>query len=694
MESGEKSLSPRVDRCVEDAVGDGVFPGAVVLVSAGGVIRHFKAYGLAQRLPETREMAPDTIFDLASLTKVLATTPAVMSLTERGRMSLEDPVSRHIPEYRGGWKDRILISDLLVHGAGLPAWRPFHEEIVHNPAHGRLEPGTPEARAAIIAEVMNSPQAKPRGETAIYSDLGFILLTEAIERNTGERLDRFCEEHIYRHLGLTRTFFLPLDERPPRRGLPLEAFATTEYNKRLDRYLTGEVHDDNAHAMGGVSGHAGLFSCAEEIHALAVTMLRAYHGERGLVFGPDVVREFWRRRVFPNGTMRAYGWDVPAREGSAAGKHFSGLSVGHLGFTGTSLWIDVAREIIVILLTNRVHPSRDNEKIAQFRPILHDLVMEQLVPERHAPPGSRLFEELVSNAGPTAVPGQQGVVPQWVPATDTQGESLDNVPPQASRPLEAIWFKCKSCREIIYRPDFEQNLNVCTRCGFHHYLPAPRRVEMMVDPGTFVELDANIVPDDPLEFKDSKTYRERLQAVQKKLGVRDAFLYGSARIDDLPVHIGVFDFTFLGGSMGSVVGEKVTRMFERAREAGTGAILIAASGGARMQEGVLSLMQMAKSCAALARLKDARLPYISLLCHPTTGGVAASFSMLGDVNIAEPGALIGFAGPRVIEQTIRQKLPEGFQRAEYLLEHGMVDMIVERKEMRRVVANIYAMLYH
>ncbi len=692
MDLGERVLSPRVDDLVEQAVHDGVFPGAVVLVSAGGKVRHFKAYGYAQKLPAQRPMHRGTVFDLASLTKVLATTSAVMSLTQDGRMSLDDPVSRHVPGFSGGWRDRILISDLLVHGAGLPAWRPFYEELEHGVDGAPVPPGTPEARAAIMALAKASPQVQPRGASAIYSDVGFIVLTEAVERAVGKRLDAYCTERVFEPLGLGRMFFLPLDEEPPRHGLPAEAFATTEYSKRLERYLTAEVHDENAHAMGGVSGHAGLFAGAEDVHTLSLTLLRAYHGEGGGLFEPDVVREFWRRRVFPDGTMRAYGWDVPAREGSAAGRHFTGLSVGHLGFTGTSVWIDVAREIIVVLLTNRVHPTRDNDKIKEFRPLLHDLIMEKLVPEIHAPPGSRAIEATLGEELPLRSNSQTGIVPQWVPATDAVGESPVE-PPAASRPLEAIWFKCKNCREIIYRPDFEANLNVCVNCGFHHYLPVRRRIDMMLDEGSFMEVDGNIVPVDPLEFKDSKTYRDRLAAVQKKLGVYDAFVYGYGTLEELPVHLGVFDFTFLGGSMGSVVGEKVTRMFERALAEHTGAILIAASGGARMQEGVLSLMQMAKSCAALAKLKEAALPYISLLCHPTTGGVAASFSMLGDVNIAEPGALIGFAGPRVIEQTIRQKLPEGFQRAEYLLEHGMVDMIVERKDLRRVVATIYAMLY-
>jgi acetyl-CoA carboxylase carboxyl transferase subunit beta len=244
----------------------------------------------------------------------------------------------------------------------------------------------------------------------------------------------------------------------------------------------------------------------------------------------------------------------------------------------------------------------------------------------------------------------------------------------------------------MYRPELERNLMVCPHCSHHHYLPVMERIQLLADEGSFVELDAAVAPQDPLAFRDSKSYKDRLKAVQLKLNTRDAFRSGRCTIGGKPAHVGVFDFTFMGGSMGSVVGEKVTRVFEHALEEGCGAVVVSASGGARMQEGVLSLMQMAKSCAALSRLREAGLPYISIMCHPTTGGVAASFAMLGDINFAEPRALIGFAGPRVIEQTIRQKLPKGFQRAEYLLEHGMLDRIVHRKEMRKTVQTVYSML--
>jgi acetyl-CoA carboxylase carboxyl transferase subunit beta len=237
-----------------------------------------------------------------------------------------------------------------------------------------------------------------------------------------------------------------------------------------------------------------------------------------------------------------------------------------------------------------------------------------------------------------------------------------------------------------------QQLEVCHLCGHHGRIDSMRRLLALIDQGSFVEHDAQLAPRDPLEFFDTKAYPDRVSAARVKTGSNDAFRAGTATIEQRPVQIGTFEFAFLGGSMGSVVGEKVTRLLERAGEARQPAIVISASGGARMQEGLLSLMQMAKTSSAVACLREAAVPYISVLTHPTTGGVAASFAFLGDVIVAEPGALIGFAGPRVIEQTIRQKLPEGFQRAEYLLEHGMIDRIVDRRELRATLAQLLGLM--
>ena len=249
-----------------------------------------------------------------------------------------------------------------------------------------------------------------------------------------------------------------------------------------------------------------------------------------------------------------------------------------------------------------------------------------------------------------------------------------------------VFRRCDNCGETLKAREFTDNLEVCPACGHHFRLSAEGWVEILLDPGSFEEHDATLASADPLGFVDSKPYPERVRASRRKSGVDDAFLAGSGRLLGRPVQLGVFIYRFMGGSMGSVVGEKISRMFERATERGEPAILLSASGGARMQEGALALMQMAKSVAALGRLRRAGLPFVSVLLNPTTGGVAASFAFLGDVNLAEPRALIGFAGPRVIEQTIRQKLPEGFQRAEFLLEHGMIDRIAPRPEMRATIA--------
>lgn len=248
--------------------------------------------------------------------------------------------------------------------------------------------------------------------------------------------------------------------------------------------------------------------------------------------------------------------------------------------------------------------------------------------------------------------------------------------------MEGIWEKCDECGDIMLAEELTKALNVCPNCGHHMALPARARLQALCDPDSFEEFDQNLESTDPLGFSDSKKYKDRIKSTMKALGEKDAFIAGVGTLEGRRVSMGIFNFEYMGGSMGSVVGEKVTRVFERAIELKCPAIVFSASGGARMQEGILSLMQMAKTCAALNRFREIRQPYVSVLLHPTTGGVAASFSFLGDVIIAEPRALIGFAGARVIEQTIRQKLPEGFQRSEFLLEHGMIDAIVQRKDMR------------
>ncbi len=253
---------------------------------------------------------------------------------------------------------------------------------------------------------------------------------------------------------------------------------------------------------------------------------------------------------------------------------------------------------------------------------------------------------------------------------------------------EGVWTKCKNCHEIVYAKEVKRNLDVCPKCDYHFRIGARERIDLIIDNGTFVEMDATMRSVDFLDFKDTKKYKDRIKAAIKKAGDGDAVICGEGHLDGLPVVVAVFDFSFMGGSMGSVVGEKITRAIEKGLETNAPVLIFSSSGGARMQESIMSLMQMAKTSAALAKLKAAGIPFISVLTDPTTGGVTASFAMLGDLNIAEPRALIGFAGPRVIEQTIRQTLPEGFQRSEYLLEHGMVDMIVPRKEMKQKLSEL------
>jgi acetyl-CoA carboxylase carboxyl transferase subunit beta len=265
-------------------------------------------------------------------------------------------------------------------------------------------------------------------------------------------------------------------------------------------------------------------------------------------------------------------------------------------------------------------------------------------------------------------------------------------PPEERRVrTEGLWMKCESCRAIVFRKDLEENLLVCPKCQFHFHVNAKQRLALLLD-GKWTEHDAGMVSTDPLKFVDTKPYSKRIKDAQKKLGMNDAIVTAEGQLNGRPVICCAMEFGFIGGSMGAVVGEKVTRSIEMAIELRQPLVIVSCSGGARMMEGTISLMQLAKVSAALARLDEEKLPYISVLTDPTTGGVTASFAMLGDVNVAEPGALIGFAGPRVIEQTIRQKLPEGFQRSEFLLEHGFLDAVVHRKDLKGFIAGTLEML--
>lgn len=262
---------------------------------------------------------------------------------------------------------------------------------------------------------------------------------------------------------------------------------------------------------------------------------------------------------------------------------------------------------------------------------------------------------------------------------------------QPSKIPEGLWVKCPDCSQALFNKDLAANLNVCPKCGHHFRLNAQERLRMLFD-GEWTEHLPNLVSTDPLQFTDTKPYVERLKSSEESTGLKDAVIVATGELGGIPVVIASMEYGFIGGSMGVVVGEKITTAVERAIEDYLPLVIVSCSGGARMMEGALSLMQMAKICAALARLDRARLPYVSVLTDPTTGGVTASFAMLGDLNIAEPKALIGFAGPRVIEQTIRQKLPEGFQRSEFLLDHGMIDVIVDRRELKATLARTLGMI--
>jgi acetyl-CoA carboxylase carboxyl transferase subunit beta len=260
-------------------------------------------------------------------------------------------------------------------------------------------------------------------------------------------------------------------------------------------------------------------------------------------------------------------------------------------------------------------------------------------------------------------------------------------PDKQSRVPEGLWVKCPSCAQIIYNKDLAASLSVCTKCGHHFRISAADRLKSLFD-GRWTEYDSGLTSTDPLKFTDTKPYHQRLDASIAATGLNDAVITATGRINGIETSVAAMEYSFIGGSMGVVVGEKITRAIERAITGRMPVIIVSCSGGARMMEGALSLMQMAKISGALARLDRAGLPYIAVLTDPTTGGVTASFAMLGDINIAEPKALIGFAGPRVIEQTIRQTLPEGFQRSEFLLEHGMLDMVVDRREMKDVITRL------
>lgn len=349
-----------VDSLMKEAIAGNVFPGAVLHVSGGANVKMFKAYGYANLFANLR-MTLDTFFDLASLTKPLATTLAIVKLIQETHLNLDESLSALLPPFRHTDKSRITLRQLLSHDSGLPDYRPYYQALRNQPAKERKK----KLREFLLKE----PLLHFPGQVVLYSDLGFMILEWVVENLAGRRLDEFVADEIYAPLGLFDLFYVDLES--DRRHV---RFAATEFCPWRKTLLDGEVHDDNAYITGGIAGHAGLFGTAREVFRLLKSLLAAYYGrDAGSVFQQNLLREIFTRQ---QNAERALGFDMPAPENSSCGRHLPKTAVGHLGFTGTSFWMDIENEIIIILLSNRIHPSRDNLKIRDFRPILHDTIME------------------------------------------------------------------------------------------------------------------------------------------------------------------------------------------------------------------------------------------------------------------------------------------------------------------------------
>ncbi|MGA3083227.1 MAG: serine hydrolase domain-containing protein [Thermodesulfobacteriota bacterium] len=349
------------------AIEEGVFPGAVLLAARADEILLHKAYGYASVIPEKQPLKTETIFDLASLTKPLATTLGIMSLVERGLLSLDQPLGFWLDRTQSHEQQGITLRRLLAHSAGFPAYQPYYLDLTRQSG---------DKKGILRDWVKKEPLLYPPGSQTLYSDLGFILLEWIFEETAGEGLDIWIRKNVYTPLGLIQLGFRPLTQS----GVPdPEAYAATEDCPWRKKVLRGEVHDDNTYAVGGISGQAGLFGTAFEVFQLIRALKRAYDQSKNPnFFNGDWVRIFWQRQEKPRGTTRALGFDTPTETDSSAGRYFSPKSVGHLGFTGTSFWLDLEIDFLVVLLTNRVHPSRDNEKIKPFRPLIHDLVFQEM----------------------------------------------------------------------------------------------------------------------------------------------------------------------------------------------------------------------------------------------------------------------------------------------------------------------------
>jgi CubicO group peptidase (beta-lactamase class C family) len=356
---------------MEEGVASGVFPGGVLLVSYKDKVCFHKAFGFAQLTPTKIPLTMNTLFDLASLTKPLATATAMTLLIESGNLKLDNPVSKFIPEYKTGEKNKVTLAHLLSHSAGLPDWKPYFKEIARQ---DKKESGflcSPEASQKVYQMANNEPLINWPGTHSLYSDIGFMILGEIIEKVTCESLDEFCKNNIFLKLNCKKTFFSAMGQKITGR------VAATEDCPWRGKMIRGKVHDDNAYAMGGVAGHAGLFSTAKEVFVLVTNWIDSINGNGFIESG--LAKRFITRRSVPKTGSFALGWDTPSLQSSSSGQFFSRNSFGHLGYTGTSIWVDRVKELVVILLTNRVHPTRKNNQIKAFRPELHNLIYREVV---------------------------------------------------------------------------------------------------------------------------------------------------------------------------------------------------------------------------------------------------------------------------------------------------------------------------
>ena len=369
----------RAIAAIEQGIAGGAFPGAVLLVARGDEILFHEAFGSRSLEPSRTPMTRDMVFDLSSLTKALVTTTAIMLLVREGKLRLDDRITRFIPNFGVHGKTHVELRHVLAHCSGLPAWRPFYKEVAKAEKKGTTRfSGLRGIRTMVFEAIHRERPEYALGAKAVYSDLGFLLLGELIELVTHQPLDRFCQDRIFRPLGLKATAFIDLDRLRAQKLTPVvDVIAPTERCPWRAKILCGEVHDDNAYAIGGVAGHAGVFANATDVHAI-VARLEACVQDRDDFLPGSLVREFWRRDGVVADSTWALGWDTPSGAGSMAGSRASASTVGHLGFTGTSVWLDRERGAHVVFLTNRVHPRRDNERIKSVRPPVHDAVWEAL----------------------------------------------------------------------------------------------------------------------------------------------------------------------------------------------------------------------------------------------------------------------------------------------------------------------------